>query len=209
MNSDKTDYVFKILTIGESGVGKTCVLKRFTDGKFNKSHLATIGIDYKSKNINIGNKSVKLKIWDTAGQERFRNITQQYYKGADGIVLVFDVTEMTSFEKITEWMRQINANTQIDKIGLVLLGNKIDVEPRTVSTDMGTKLSQELGVKYFETSALTNVNIDEAFNYLTGDIMQKKNIDSNEKSTVGSNITITKNGGNDKNGNGQNKKGCC
>ena len=103
MNSslDKTDHVFKILTIGESGVGKTCLLIRYTENKFQKNYLTTIGIDFKSKNITLHNKSVKLKIWDTAGQERFRNITQQYYKGADGIVLVFDLTDAATFEKIS------------------------------------------------------------------------------------------------------------
>ena len=146
--STDTIHCFKILTIGESGVGKTCILRRFVENKFLKNHLATIGIDFKTKNIEIDGTPIKLKIWDTAGQERFRNITNQYYKGADGIILVFDVTDQKSFEKIKEWMSQIKANTQADQIGLVLLGNKCDIEPRTISKNDGEELGKELGIEY-------------------------------------------------------------
>ena len=186
--NEKTDLTFKILTIGESGVGKTSVLLRYTEQKFNKNHLTTIGIDFKAKTINLHSKSIKLKIWDTAGQERFRNITQQYYKGADGIVLVFDVTVRESYEKVTEWMKQINLYTQRDKIGLVLLGNKVDAESREVKTEEGIALANEFQVKYFETSALNNLNIEESFNALTEEIMTKKNIEINKPS---GNITLS------------------
>ena len=167
---------FKILTIGESGVGKTCVLRRFVENKFLKNHLATIGIDFKTKTLNINNQEIKLKIWDTAGQERFRNITTQYYKGADGIVLVYDVTEESSYDKIRDWMEQILSNTQQDEIGLVLLGNKCDMDPRNVTEEMGKKLAEELKVSYFETSALTGQGIKEAFEQLTRDIMKKRGV---------------------------------
>ena len=167
---------FKILTIGESGVGKTCVLRRFVENKFSKNHLATIGIDFKTKTLNIYNQEIKLKIWDTAGQERFRNITTQYYKGADGIVLVYDVTEESSYDKIRDWMEQILSNTTQDEIGLVLLGNKCDMNPRTVTVEMGNKMAEELKISYFETSALTGQGIKEAFEQLTRDIMQKKGV---------------------------------
>ena len=167
---------FKILTIGESGVGKTCVLRRFVENKFSKNHLATIGIDFKTKTLNIYNQEIKLKIWDTAGQERFRNITTQYYKGADGIVLVYDVTEESSYDKIRDWMEQILSNTTQDEIGLVLLGNKCDMNPRTVTVEMGNKMAEELKISYFETSALTGQGINEAFEKLTKDIMKKKGV---------------------------------
>ena len=127
MSSEKSS-TFKILTIGNSGVGKTCILRRFVENKFLKTHLATIGIDFKTKTLNINNKEIKLKIWDTAGQERFSRITTQYYKGADGIVLVYDVTDDDSYEKIRDWMAQIKANTEKDELGFVLLGNKCDVD---------------------------------------------------------------------------------
>ena len=167
---------FKILTIGESGVGKTSILRRFVENKFLKTHLATIGIDFKTKNLNINNQDIKLKIWDTAGQERFRNITTQYYKGADGIVLVYDVTDEASYEKIRDWMEQILSNTQKEEIGLVLLGNKCDMEPRNVTEEQGNKMAGELGINYFETSALSGQGINDAFEQLTRDIMKKKGV---------------------------------
>ena len=172
----ESNITFKILTIGESGVGKTCVLRRFVENKFLKNHLATIGIDFKTKTLNINNQEIKLKIWDTAGQERFRNITTQYYKGADGIVLVYDVTDEASYEKIRDWMEQILANTQQEDIGLVLLGNKCDMEPRNVTEEMGKKMAEELKVSYFETSALNGIGIKEAFEQLTRDIMKKRGV---------------------------------
>ena len=117
---------FKILTLGESSVGKTCILRRYVEGQFFKNQISTIGIDFKSKNLKINNHEIRLKIWDTAGEERFRNITSQYYKGAEGIILVFDLTKKESFEKINDWMKQIKVNTQSDEIAIVLLGNKKD-----------------------------------------------------------------------------------
>ena len=174
--TSEPSVTFKILTIGESGVGKTCVLRRFVENKFLKNHLATIGIDFKTKTLNINNQEIKLKIWDTAGQERFRNITTQYYKGADGIVLVYDVTDEASYDKIREWMEQILSNTQQDEIGLVLLGNKCDLEPRTVTEEMGNNMAEELKISYFETSALNGQGIKEAFEQLTRDIMKKKGV---------------------------------
>ena len=184
--STDTIHCFKILTIGESGVGKTCILRRFVENKFLKNHLATIGIDFKTKNIEIDGTPIKLKIWDTAGQERFRNITNQYYKGADGIILVFDVTDQKSFEKIKEWMSQIKANTQADQIGLVLLGNKCDIETRTISKNDGEELGKELGIEYYETSAMKGDGIAQAFEFLAKNILTKKKIDlKNEKGTDG------------------------
>ena len=174
--TSEPSVTFKILTIGESGVGKTCILRRFVENKFLKNHLATIGIDFKTKTININNQEIKLKIWDTAGQERFRNITTQYYKGADGIVLVYDVTDEASYEKIRDWMEQILSNTQQDDIGLVLLGNKCDMEPRTVTEEMGNKMAEELKIDYFETSALNGQGIKEAFEQLTRIIMKKRGV---------------------------------
>ena len=198
--TSEPSFTFKILTIGESGVGKTCILRRFVENKFLKNHLATIGIDFKTKTLTINNQEIKLKIWDTAGQERFRNITTQYYKGADGIVLVYDVTDDASYEKIRDWMDQILSNTQKDDIGLVLLGNKCDMEPRSVTEEQGNKLAEELKISYFETSALTGQGIKEAFEQLTRDIMKKKGVGENT-GDVGLDLKKTKN----KNGKGD----CC
>ena len=199
--SSESSKTFKILTIGESGVGKTCILRRFVENKFLKNHLATIGIDFKTKTLNINNQEFKLKIWDTAGQERFRNITTQYYKGADGIVLIYDVTDDASYEKIRDWMEQILSNTKREDIGLVLLGNKCDMEPRAVTEEQGNKMAEELKVSYFETSALTGQGINEAFNELTRDIMKRKGVDNggNENLELKNNISKKKKDGN----------GCC
>ena len=194
---------FKILTIGESGVGKTCVLRRFVENKFLKNHLATIGIDFKTKTLNINNQEIKLKIWDTAGQERFRNITTQYYKGADGIVLVYDVTDEASYEKIRDWMEQILSNTQQEEIGLVLLGNKCDMDPRTVTEEMGKKMAEELKINYFETSALNGQGIKEAFEQLTRDIMKKKGV--GETNSDGRGLELNKG----KKKNGKKDSDCC
>ena len=199
--SSESSKTFKILTIGESGVGKTCILRRFVENKFLKNHLATIGIDFKTKTLNINNQEIKLKIWDTAGQERFRNITTQYYKGADGIVLIYDGTDDASYEKIRDWMEQILSNTKREDIGLVLLGNKCDMEPRAVTEEQGNKMAEELKVSYFETSALTGQGINEAFNELTRDIMKRKGVDNggNENLELKNNISKKKKDGN----------GCC
>ena len=199
--SSESSKTFKILTIGESGVGKTCILRRFVENKFLKNHLATIGIDFKTKTLNINNQEIKLKIWDTAGQERFRNITTQYYKGADGIVLIYDVTDDASYEKIRDWMEQILSNTKREDIGLVLLGNKCDMEPRAVSEEQGNKMAEELNVSYFETSALTGQGINEAFNELTRDIMKRKGVDNvgNDSLDLKNDISKKKKDGN----------GCC
>lgn len=184
MNSEKESMVAKILTIGESGVGKTCILLRYTDNKFIKHHLTTIGIDYKTKDVNINGKSIKLKIWDTAGQERFRNITQQYYKGADGIVLVFDLTDRNSFEKVRDWMKQIQSYTQKESIAIVLLGNKCDAENKAVSIKEASEIASEFNLKFFETSAMNNTNIEESFRQLSSEIMKiKESKSSNYENT--------------------------
>ncbi len=176
-------------------------MRRFVENKFLKNHLATIGIDFKTKTLNINNQEIKLKIWDTAGQERFRNITTQYYKGADGIVLIYDVTDDASYEKIRDWMEQILSNTKREDIGLVLLGNKCDMEPRAVTEEQGNKMAEELKVSYFETSALTGQGINEAFNELTRDIMKRKGVGDggNENLELKNNISKKKKDGN----------GCC
>jgi Ras-related protein Rab-8A len=122
----------------------------------------------------INGKTVTLKIWDTAGQERFRNITQQYYKNANGILLVFDVADRNSFEKVRDWMKQIQCFTKKESIAIVLIGNKCDVDNREVSTEEGQSLANEFSLKYFETSALNNTNIEEAFSHLTQDILRLK-----------------------------------
>ena len=138
MANHKYDHLFKLLIIGESGVGKTCLLLRFTDDSFTANHLTTIGIDFKIKIINLENKLIKLQIWDTAGQERFRTITKTYYKGAHGIILTYDVTDENSFKNIKNWIKQIEQNAQTN-VCKVRVGNKCDKTERQISEEEGKK----------------------------------------------------------------------
>jgi small GTP-binding protein len=207
-SSEKENMVAKILTIGESGVGKTCILLRYTDNKFIKHHLTTIGIDYKTKDVNINGKSIKLKIWDTAGQERFRNITQQYYKGADGIVLVFDLTDRNSFEKVREWMKQIQSYTQRESIAIVLLGNKCDAENKAVLVKEANDIASEYNMKFFETSAMNNINIEESFKQLSTEIMKIKESKNANYDNTPQNLSQQLKPV-DKNEKREKKRGCC
>nr|CCA15884.1 Chloride Channel (ClC) Family putative [Albugo laibachii Nc14] len=173
-SSSKYDLLIKLLLIGDSGVGKSCVLLRYSDDSFTTSFITTIGIDFKVKTIDVNGKRVKLQIWDTAGQERFRTITTAYYRGAMGILMVYDVTDDHSFQNIRNWMTQIkqNASTNVNKI---LIGNKCDVDPseRAVTTEQGQELADEFGIEFFETSAKSNINIDAAFHAIAVDIQKR------------------------------------
>jgi Ras-related protein Rab-8A len=171
--TNKYDYLFKLLIIGESGVGKTCLLLQFTEGSFTTNHLTTIGIDFKIKIINLEEKQIKLQIWDTAGQERFRTITKTYYKGAHGIILTYDVTDENSFKNVRNWVKQIEQNAQTN-VCKVLVGNKCDREDRKVSYEEGAKLAKEFNMQFFETSAKSNYNVNETFTFLTKEILNSQ-----------------------------------
>ena len=187
-NDDNSNTnVFKILTIGDGGVGKTSILRRYVENKFLKHHLSTIGIDFLSKTLKIKDKEIKLKIWDTAGQERYRQITSHIYKDADGIILVFDVTSEESFNQITDWMDQIKNNVSKEEINLILIGNKCDLADRMVEKERGEEMAEKLKIKYFETSALTGQGINEAFEELAKQIFKNKNPNEN----ISRNISIS------------------
>ncbi|KAM7134809.1 ras-related protein Rab-8A isoform 1-T1 [Macrochelys suwanniensis] len=173
-NMAKTyDYLFKLLLIGDSGVGKTCALFRFSEDAFNATFISTIGIDFKIRTIELDGKRIKLQIWDTAGQERFRTITTAYYRGAMGIMLVYDITNEKSFENIRNWVRNIEEHASPD-VEKMILGNKCDVnDKRQVSREQGEKLAIGFGIKFMETSAKANINIENAFFTLARDIKAK------------------------------------
>lgn len=167
------DYLFKLLLIGDSGVGKTCILFRFSEDAFNTTFISTIGIDFKIRTIELDNKKIKLQIWDTAGQERFRTITTAYYRGAMGIMLVYDITQEKSFENIKNWIRNIEENASAD-VEKMLLGNKCELtDKRQVSKERGEQLAIEYGIKFMETSAKASINVEEAFLTLASDIKAK------------------------------------
>ena len=165
--AEKKEFLYKILLLGDSSVGKTCFLMRYTDNTFQEIHMSTIGLDYKLKNVQLDDgKIVKIQIWDTAGQDRFRSITKNYYKGAHGIILIYDVTSRKTFENVKNWVTQIREEVS-DKVSIILVGNKIDdVEGRKVKTEEGEIMAKECGLSFFETSAKSGENIDNTFNEL-------------------------------------------
>ena len=174
------DYLFKVLLIGNSSVGKSSLLLRFVDNQWNDLFVPTIGVDFKIRTMEIDNKNVKLQIWDTAGQERFKNITASYYRGAHGIFVVYDISDMESFKNINNWLIEIekNANKNVYKI---LVGNKCDLEDkRTVSYQQGKELAETYGMQFIETSAKSNTNVDEAFQLLGREVM-KMSLNDKEK----------------------------
>ncbi|XP_062187649.1 ras-related protein RABE1c-like [Phragmites australis] len=167
------DHLIKMLLIGDSGVGKSCLLLRFSDDTFTTSFITTIGIDFKVRTVELDGKRVKLQIWDTAGQERFRTITTAYYRGAMGILLVYDVTDESSFNNIRNWVRNIEQHAS-DNVNKILVGNKVDMDAkRVVSTAQGQKLADEYGMQFFETSAKTNQNVEQVFFTIARDIKQR------------------------------------
>ena len=159
------DHLIKLLILGDSAVGKTCLLLRYTDDNFTANHLATIGIDFKLKNVVFKDKRLKLQIWDTAGQERFRTITRTYYKDAMGVILAYDCTNERSFENTREWVQQIKLHSK-EHVAMVLIGNKCDCPDKKVSAERGQQLADELEVGFFETSAKERINVDESFSYI-------------------------------------------
>ncbi|XP_076156469.1 ras-related protein Rab-15-like [Alosa pseudoharengus] len=161
------DVLLRLMLLGDSGVGKTCLLWRFTDDDFHPSHISTIGIDFKMKTLEIEGVRVRVQIWDTAGQERYQTVTKQYYRRAQGILLVYDVTNEHSFQDIVKWASDVDECAP-ERVRWILVGNKCDEEERRrVTTEQGNKLAKTYGMDFFETSAFSNYNINECFTRLT------------------------------------------
>jgi Ras-related protein Rab-1A len=181
------DYLFKLVLIGDSGVGKSCLLLRFADDNFTDSYISTIGVDFRFRTINIENKTVKLQIWDTAGQERFRTITSAYYRGADGIIMVYDVTSSESFDHVEEWLSEVDryANENTSKL---LVGNKADlIEEKQVPEDTAQRFAEKLSIPFLETSAKTATNVDAAFLTMAKELIktrEKQNTDGQPREKV-------------------------
>ncbi|CAK6957124.1 ras-related protein Rab-15 [Scomber scombrus] len=166
--------------LGDSGVGKTCMLRRFTESEFDPSHISTIGVDFKMKTLEIDGVKVRVQIWDTAGQERYQTITKQYYRRAQGIIFVYDITNEPSFLHIAKWISDVEEYAS-DKVQRILVGNKSDEEPmRRVTKTEGSKLAGRYGMDFFETSASSSSNICESFTHVTELVLQdhKRDVDN-------------------------------
>lgn len=156
-------FVFKYIIIGDSGVGKSCLLLQFTDKRFEPLHDLTIGVEFGTRMVSIDGKNVKLQIWDTAGQESFRSITRSYYRGACGALLVYDVTRRETFQHLQGWLEDAKSNSH-SAMTIMLIGNKSDLESkRQVSKEEGEQFAKKNGLVFMETSAKTAQNVDEAF----------------------------------------------
>mmetsp|Transcript_22385 Transcript_22385/g.29022 ORF Transcript_22385/g.29022 Transcript_22385/m.29022 type:complete len:245 (+) Transcript_22385:2-736(+) len=167
------DLQVKLLTIGDSAVGKTSLLHRYANACFSETFIATIGIDFKIKDVVVDGKLVKLQIWDTAGQERFKTITLSYFRGGQGILLVYDVTNRKSFNSIRNWMSQIKQYADVD-VNKIIVGNKCDLEhKREVSFEEGMQLAAEYGVQFIEASAKNDANVEKSFLAITHEVTER------------------------------------
>jgi len=156
------DYLFKLLLIGDSGVGKSCLLLRFADDTYTESYISTIGVDFKIRTIELDGKTIKLQIWDTAGQESFRSITRSYYRGAGGALLVYDVSRRDTFTHLARWLEEARQHAN-PNLAIMLVGNKCDLERREVTFEEGSSFAKENGLIFCETSAKTAQNVEDAF----------------------------------------------
>ncbi|KAJ1413361.1 ras related protein PiYpt1 [Ochromonadaceae sp. CCMP2298] len=167
------DYLFKLLLIGDSGVGKSCLLLRFADDTYTESYISTIGVDFKIRTIDLDAKTIKLQIWDTAGQERFRTITSSYYRGAHGIIVVYDTTDLESFNNVKQWLHEIDRYAS-ENVNKLLVGNKSDLtSKRAVSYEQAKEFADSLGIAFIETSAKSSTNVEKAFMTMASQIKER------------------------------------
>ncbi|KAL6864942.1 hypothetical protein ACP4OV_016093 [Aristida adscensionis] len=185
---EEYDYLFKVVLIGDSGVGKSNLLSRFTRNEFCLDSKSTIGVEFATRTLHVEGKIIKAQIWDTAGQERYRAITSAYYRGALGAVLVYDVSKPTTFENISRWLKELRDHAD-SNIRIMLVGNKTDLKHlRAVATEDAQSFAEAEGLSYIETSALDSTNVEEAFQLILGDIyraISKKPVASDEPGAGG------------------------
>ena len=202
----KEDYKLKVVVVGDSGVGKTNLIKRFVQNQFSANTKATVGVEFLSKSYKINDQVFKIELWDTAGQERYKSITAAYYKGAKGALVVYDVTSKTTFENIDKWMSEIKEKASPD-MKVMIVGNKIDLkEERVVSTEEATEKAKLLESPIMETSALDATNVKEAFYDLLKEMFRevRKKLDIVEQSEGGKEgVQLSTNTEDEP------KKGCC
>ena len=191
------DYIFKLVLIGDTCVGKSCILVRFSDDIFDDNYVTTIGVDFRFKTMVVKNKVVKIQIWDTAGQERYRSITTAYYRGAAAIIICCDCTNEESFNNIKNWVEEIGKYTDKDAVDKMVFMNKCDLtEDRCIKKEDIDKFEKENGIKVLEVSAKTGEGIDKGFEYIIGKLIDKNdNKNSNTLTLKGEGFI--------------NKDGCC
>ena len=185
------DEKIQIILVGESGVGKTSLIRRYTNNIFNSNHLETIGIEFYNKEEKIDNKIIQIKFWDTAGQEIFHSLTKNFYRKADGIIIVYDITNKESFERIQDWIKSIYDNTDTYKeIQMIIVGNKIDLEEmREVTKEDGIKIGKYYEIDFYEASAKNAEGVNNFMIKIIRDILNNK---VNNRNTI--NIKNYKNG---------------
>jgi len=203
-DEDNQDVLtFKIILLGDSSVGKTSLILRFCDNKFIEIGTSTIGVDTKTKDIRHNGKKIELEIWDTAGQERFKALAKNSYKGSDGIILVYDITQKKTFSNIKHWYDNIKKNIDIDKVAIILVGNKSDLPDRQVKKENYEKFSEQYNLEVIETSCKDNKNIEETFNALIEKMI--KLYDDDKKQFKNRTSKLDRNTSNTK----KDKKKCC
>ncbi|XP_074340424.1 ras-related protein RABA4d-like [Apium graveolens] len=210
----KIDYVFKVVLIGDSAVGKSQLLSRFARNEFSLDSKATIGVEFQTKTLVLDNKTVKAQIWDTAGQERYRAVTSAYYRGAVGAMLVYDMTKRQTFDHITGWLEELRGHAD-KNIMIMLIGNKCDLASlRAVPTEDAQEFAERENLFFMETSALEATNVETAFQTVLKEIyrivskksLAAKDIDYRAASLKGTKIVIQ---GQESDSSGKSGGGCC
>jgi Ras-related protein Rab-2A len=208
MSEPQPDSLFKLLIIGDSGVGKSCFLLQFIEGDFKEDHNVTIGVEYGAKTVTAAGKQIKLQIWDTAGQESFRAITRSFYRNANGVILMYDLTRMESFENLEDWLREIRLNSD-PEVNIYLVGNMLDLadEEREVGTEIAEKFASEKKLDGFiEASAKTAEHVAEVFIKVAELLYKKKEQKqaTETKKDAPAPVVLTNSANKD-----SKKKGCC
>jgi Ras-related protein Rab-11A len=208
---DDYDYLFKVVLIGDSGVGKSNLLSRFTRNEFCLESKSTIGVEFATRSIQVDGKTIKAQIWDTAGQERYRAITSAYYRGAVGALLVYDITKSVTFENVERWLKELRDHAD-SNIVIMLVGNKSDLRHlRSVSTEDAAAYCEKEGLSFIETSALESTNVEKAFHQILTEIykiVSKKVMESDDKgpkNLAGTSIVVD----NPQEESGKKKSSCC
>lgn len=192
-SEEEYDFLFKIVLIGDSGVGKSNLLSRFTRNEFNLESKSTIGVEFATRSIEVDGKTIKAQIWDTAGQERYRAITSAYYRGAVGALLVYDIAKHASYENVSRWLKELRDHAD-SNIVIMLVGNKSDLKHlRAVPKEEATTFAEENTLSFIETSALDSTNVEEAFkNILTSiyRLVSQRSMKSDEKPAPSDTVVV-------------------